>query len=59
VSAGEGGLDRLQHRLLRPDRLDNRVRAQSVRELLDPGDALVAALLDDLGRSELARQALA
>jgi hypothetical protein len=51
-------VDRLQHRLPGADRLDDGVRAEPVRELLDPLDALVAALLDDLGRAELARQAL-
>src|SRR6266536_602280 len=58
VPARAGGVDRLQHRLPGADRLDDRVRAETARELLDPLDALVAALLDDLSRAELTRQAL-
>jgi len=48
VSAGAGSADRLHHRLLRPDRLGDGVRAEPVRELLDPGDALVAAFVDEV-----------
>src|SRR6266540_4356212 len=39
VPARAGGMDRLQHRLLGADRLDDGVRAEPVRELLDPLDA--------------------
>jgi hypothetical protein len=38
VPAGAGGTDRLRHRLLGADLFDHRVRAESVRELLDLGD---------------------
>ena len=40
--------------LLRPDRLDHRVRTEAPGEFLDPGHALVTALLDDVGGAELA-----
>ena len=59
VPAGAGGADRLHHRLLRPDRLDHRVRAEPVGEFLDLRHAVVAALLDDVGRAELAGKLLA
>jgi hypothetical protein len=58
VAARAGGADDLHHRLLAADRLDHRVRAEPVRELLDPGHALVPSLLDDVGRAELERQLL-
>src|SRR5205823_11413719 len=50
--------ERLHHRLLRADGLDDRVRAESVGQLLDPLDPVGAAFLDDVGCAELARQAL-
>ena len=59
VPPGAGGVDCLQDRLPRADRLDDRVRAEAARELLDPLDALVAALLDDVGCAVPTRQALA
>src|SRR3712207_6718643 len=59
VAAGARGVDGLHHRLLGADGLDHGVRAAPVRELLDRGDAGVAALLDDVGGAVLARQALA
>ena len=58
VPAGSRGADRLHHGLLRADGLDDRVGAESIGELLDPGDALVAAFLDDVGGAELAGQGL-
>ena len=58
VPAGPGGADGLHHRLLGADGLDHRVRSQSGSEVLDSPDALVPALLDDVGGSELARQLL-
>src|SRR5207253_4477692 len=50
--------DRLHHRLLGTDRLDHRVRAESVRQLLDAGDTIVAALVHDVRRAELATELL-
>src|SRR5438445_1253620 len=54
VSARVGGPDRLHHRLLRADTLQHGVGAESVGQLLDPGDARVTPLGDDVGRAELA-----
>src|SRR4051812_43301275 len=51
--------DRLHHRLLSADALEHRIGADAVRELLNPFNALVAALRDDVGRTELARELLA
>jgi hypothetical protein len=59
VAAGARGVDGLHHRLLRADGLDHGVRAEPVREFVDGGHAGVAALLDDVGRTVLASQALA
>jgi len=59
VAAGARGVQRLVHRLLRADRLDDRVGAEAVRELLDRGHAGVAALGHDVGGAELTRQPLA
>ena len=53
VAAGPGGADGLHHRLLGADGLDDGVRAEAVGEVLDAGDALVAAFLDDVGGAEL------
>ena len=58
VAAGAGGADGLDHRFLGADGLDDGVRAEAIGELLDRGDAVVAALHDDVGGAELARQAL-
>lgn len=58
VSAGTGCPDRLCHRLLGTDRLDHRLRAEPVGELLDLGDPLVTALFDDVGRAEVACEGL-
>ena len=46
------------HRLLGSDGLDGAVRTQPAGQLLDASDALIAALLDDVGRAELAGQRL-
>src|SRR4051812_35360751 len=59
VPAGPGRVQCLHHRLLRPDRLDNRVCAEPIGELLDLLDPFVAAFLDDVGCAELTCQALA
>ena len=53
VPAGAGGAHGLHHRFLAPDRLNHRVRAESVRHRLDAGHALVAACGHDVGRAEL------
>jgi hypothetical protein len=47
VPAGSGGADGLHHRFLGADRFDDRVGAEPVGEVFDPGDTLVAALGDD------------
>ena len=59
VPAGAGGADGLHHRLLGADGLDRGVGAEAVGEVLDLGDALVAALGDDVGGAELASRAAA
>ena len=51
-------LDRLHHRLLRANTLQNRVRTDSIGQLLDAGDAFIAALGHDVGRAELACELL-
>ena len=56
---GTGGADRLVHRLLGADALEHAVGADPVEQLLHRGDSRVAALGDDVGRAELARQRLA
>ena len=58
VAAGAGGVDGLHHRLLGADRLDHRVRAQPVGQILDRRHAVVAAFGDDVGGAELQRQLL-
>ena len=47
VSTGSRRADRLHHRLLASDRFDHRVRTESLRQLLDSRDALIAALRSD------------
>src|SRR5829696_9048265 len=59
VTARPGGVDRLHHGLLGADGLDDRVGAEPAGEFLDPGDAVVAALGDDVGCTEFAGQRLA
>ena len=59
VAAGTDRADGLQHRLAGADGFDDRVDAEAVGEVLDAGDAVVAAFLDDVGGAELACQALA
>src|SRR2546423_3373708 len=51
-------LDRLPHRLLGPDTLQHRIGADTVRQLLDALDALVAALRHNVGRTKFARELL-
>ena len=51
-------MDRLHHRFLRPDALQDRVGTDALRQLLDAGDALVAARGHDVGRTELACELL-
>ena len=58
VAPGAGGVDGLHHGFLGADGLDDRVRAEPAGELLDPGHAVVAALLDDVGGAELAGERL-
>jgi hypothetical protein len=59
VSTGTGGADGLHHRFLNAHRLDHAVRAKPTREVLDRGDAVVAAVGADLGGTELVGQVLA
>ena len=54
VAAGADRSDGLQHRLLGADGLDDRVDAEATGEVLDAGDAVVAAFVDDVGGAELA-----
>jgi hypothetical protein len=48
----------LHHRFLGADGLDDRVRAEPVRQLLDLRDAVVAAFGDDVGRPVLESELL-
>src|SRR5215218_11121973 len=48
VPAGAGGTDGLHHRLPGADGLDDRMRAEPSRQVLDPRHALVAALGDEV-----------
>src|SRR5207237_657459 len=57
VPAGPRRADRRHHRLLRADRLDDRVRAYAGGELLDPTHALVAAVTDHVERAVSKRDA--
>src|SRR5688572_27936845 len=56
--AGSGGTVRQHHATLRSGPLDDGVGAEPVRELLDPGHAMLAALFDNVGRAVLAREPL-
>ena len=56
--AGAGGTDRLHHRLVGTDALQDGVSTDSVRQLLDARNTLVAALGHDVGRAELAGELL-
>src|SRR5215218_8638020 len=58
VPAGTCRADRLPHRFLGADALEHRVGADSVRQLHDARDTVVAALGDDVGRAELAGEPL-
>ena len=57
-TARPGRFDRLHHRLLGPDTLQHRIGADTVRQLLDALDALVAALRHNVGRTKFARELL-
>ena len=59
MPAGAGGADRLQHRLLGADGLDDGVGAEAAGQLLDLPYAVVAALGDDVGGAELEGELLA
>src|SRR3954470_13249734 len=58
-SAGSRGPDRLLHRLLSANALEDRISADAVRQLLDPLDPVVAAFGDDVSGAELACELLA
>src|SRR4051812_1270776 len=57
-SAGSRGPDRLLHRLLSANALEDRISPDAVRQLFDPLDALVAALANDVRGAELACELL-
>ena len=59
VAAGPAGADGLEHRFLGADGFDDRVGAEAVGEVLDPRDAVVAALGDDVGGAEVEGELLA
>ena len=59
VATGSGGADGLQHRLAGADGLDGRVSTEPFGEVLDPGRAFVAPLLDDVGGAVVEGQLLA
>jgi hypothetical protein len=59
VSTGAGGADGLHHRLLCTDRFDRRVRTETVGELLDTCDAVVAARFDNVGGAVVGGELLA
>ena len=52
IPAFAGGTDRLHHRLLSPNTFQNRVRTDSLSQLLDAGHALITTLGHDVGRSD-------
>jgi len=58
-AAGAGDADRLLHRLLGADALEGGVDADAPGQLLDGGDAVGAALGDDVGRPVFAGELLA
>src|SRR5439155_19055439 len=58
VPTGSRGLNRLHHRLLCADTLEHRVSANSIGELLDASDSLIASLAYDVSGPELASQLL-
>ena len=57
--AGPRALQRLRHRLLGADAFEHGIRADIAGQLLDPGDARIAALGDDVGRAIFEREVLA
>src|SRR5438034_6447548 len=57
-AARAGGTNRLHHRLLGADALQHGVSTNTVGQLLDAFNALIAALGDDVGRAELAGEFL-
>ncbi|MFT3784851.1 MAG: hypothetical protein QM770_01630 [Tepidisphaeraceae bacterium] len=59
MAAAAGAANRLKHRLLCADAFEDRVRPRAFGHLHDDFDAVVAALGDDVGRAELARELLA
>ena len=56
VTTGTHAAESLIEGCLIADRLNDAVGAQAVGQFLDAGDALLAALFDDVGRTELAGQ---
>jgi len=58
-AARTGAGDGLVHGVAGADALEHGVRADAVGELPDPGDALLAPLLDDVGGPEPAGDLLA
>ena len=59
VAALAGGMDCLHHRFLGTDALQDRIRADSFRQILDSSHALITALGHDVGSAEFTRDLLA
>src|SRR5258708_29934960 len=53
VAAGPRGADRLHHRLLSADALQYRIRADTLRQILDAGHAFITALRHDFRSTKL------
>ncbi len=59
MPASAGGPDRLHHRLLHADGLDDRVCPETIGEFLDLRDTFITTLCDNIGCAELQRELLA
>src|SRR5436190_3698572 len=59
VAAGARGIDRLHHRFLRADTLQDRISADSFCYFLNAFDSAFASLCHDVGRSKFACELLA
>src|SRR5205807_7537624 len=53
VATWSSGADRLHHRLLSADALQNRVCPHTLRQILDAAHTFIAALRDDVRRAKL------
>src|SRR6266576_5555540 len=59
VATGPRGADRLHHRLLSADALQYRIRADTLRQILDAGQTFITALCHDVGRAKFQSEHLA